>query len=235
VRYADAAGLRHPSKRGDKNVSEVTTAEPTRPESGQSPIIITLLPLFILFAAAAALFWLTTQDLTGADRYWEVFLPVVAVLALFSGWGPSQMAGNSQLGYLIRQVVHWGTFVGLVYLFNLVGFRELLSDQQYMVVLVAMLAGATLIAAFQMDFKLVVFALFLAFCAYVLLVPSDNPALARVGEIFHIADAQSRPAVVGAVLAVIGFGASLIIHYMRPWSAGRRNKAAPAETPASAN
>jgi hypothetical protein len=79
-----------------------------------------------------------------------------------------------------------------------------------------------------MDFKLVVFALFLAFCAYVLFVPSDNAALARVGEIFHIADAQSRPAVVGAVLAAIGFGISLIIHYLTPRGVRRQETMASA-------
>jgi predicted membrane protein len=122
--------------------------------------------------------------------------------------------------------------IGLLYLFNVVGFREMLSDQQYTVILVGVLAVATLLAAIQMDFMLVLFALFLDFCTYVYFAPSDNAALTAVGGVFRIADPQTNAATVTAVLAAAGFIASLIILYMMPrsGSSGQAPVATPTET-----
>jgi hypothetical protein len=217
----------------ETTVSEATTAAaPARTQNGRSPLILSILPLLILFGAAATLFWLSTQDPAGTYKYWEIFVPVVAVLSVFSGWNQSQMMGTGRLWYLIRQFIHWGAVIGLLYLFNVVGFREMLSDQQYTVILVGVLAVATLLAAIQMDFMLVLFALFLAFCTYVYFAPSDNAALTAVGGVFRIADPQTNAATVTAVLAAAGFIASLIILYMMPrsGSSGQAPVATPTET-----
>ena len=212
----------------------ITTTAPASAQNEPSPLIISVLPLLILFGAAAALFWLSNEDLAGTFKYWEVFVPVVAILSLFSGWGRSQIRGDRPLWYLIRQFVHWGTVIGLLYLFNVVGFRELLTDQQYTVILLAVLAAATLLVAIHMDFKLVLFALFLAFCAYVIFVPSDNAALAKVGNLFRIADPQTKPAIVIAALAAAGFVASLVIHYLMRTSAPSGQPATPTQSETSA-
>jgi hypothetical protein len=193
-----------------------TTTASTAVQTEQSPLILSVLPLLILFGAAAALFWLSTQDYTEHFRYWEIFVPVVAVLSLFSGWSQCQARGDGRTWYLVRQFVHWGTIIGLVYVFNVVGFRDMLSDQQYTVILVSILAAATLLAAIQMDYKLILFALFLAVCAYLMFVPTDNPVLERAGSLFRIDDPQGNPGVVTAALAGAGFVISLVILFMMP-------------------
>jgi hypothetical protein len=204
-------------------VSDATTTH-----YDQSPVILTVVPLLILFGAVAALFWLSAGDPSATYKYWEIFVPVVAVLSLFSGWGQCQAMGNDRLWYFLRQFIHWGTVLGLIYVFNAVGFRELLSDQQYIVILIATLAGATLLAAIQMDLKLVLFAFFLAFCAYLLFTPVENPALASVGNLLRIDNPRDNAPMVVSALAGAGFIASLMLYAMVP--KGQR-RARPAATP----
>jgi hypothetical protein len=194
----------------------------------QSPVILTVVPLLILFGAASALFWLSAGDPSSTYKYWEIFVPVVAVLSLFSGWGQCQATGNDRLWYFIRQFIHWGTVLGLIYVFNAVGFRELLSDQQYIVILIGTLAGATLLAAIQMDLKLVLFAFFLAFCAYLLFTPAENAALTSVGNLFRIGNAPDNAPMVVAALAGAGFIASLMLYAMVPKGHRRTRPAATA-------
>jgi len=199
-----------------------TTAASTAAQNEQSPMILSVLPLLILFGAAASLFWFSAKDFAETFRYWEIFLPAVAVLSLFSGWSQCQAQGDGRIWYLLKQFIHWGTVIGLVYVFNVIGFRDMLSDQQYTVLLVSILAAATLLAAIHMDFKVILFALFLAFCAYVMFVPTDNLLLDRAGGLLRIDDPQGNSPVVIAALAGAGFVASLILLFMVP-SGGRRS------------
>jgi hypothetical protein len=176
--------------------------------SYQTPLLIALLPLLILFVCATILFWLSKQGMAESTKYWEVFVPVVAVISLISGWGQAYLANRSRLMYLVRQVLHWGAFIGVLYLFNTQGIRELMSDQQYAIVVIYLLAFASLLAAIHVDFKLIFFGIFLVFCAFLLAVPTDNPTLISMGQTFGIADAQNKPMMMTIGVAVVGFIAS---------------------------
>lgn len=197
-------------------MSEATTSAATTAQAEPSPLVLSVLPVLILFCGAAVLFWLSTQDIAKTTEYWEIFLPTVAVLSLFSGWTQALSSGNSILWYLVRQIIHWGALIALLYLFNAVGFRELLSDQQYTVLLLGFLAMGTLLASIQMDYKLFFLALFFGYCAYVIFLPENNPALAWAGNLFRIQDPQANPATVCAAVAAAGFVASVIVHLFTP-------------------
>ena len=186
------------------------------PQRESSPLILSVLPVLVLFAGAATLFWLSTQDLARTVQYWEIFVPVVAVLSLFSGWTQVQALESNRLWYLLKQFIHWGGVIAVLYLFNAVGFRDLLNDQQYTVILIGFLSMGTLLAAIQMDYKLIIFAVFLAFCTYVLFLPADNSVLIWTGNLFRITDPGTNPAVVAAAAAGVGFVASLIVRYLIP-------------------
>ncbi|KAA6184350.1 hypothetical protein F2Q65_12790 [Thiohalocapsa marina] len=168
-------------------------------------------PLFILFAAAFVLFWLSHKNIGATFRYWEIFVPVVAVVSLFSGWGQAYVGGNSRLWYLIKQIVHWGALIGLLYILNSQGIRALMSDQQYTAVILYLLAFASLLAAMHVDFKLFFFAIFMVFCAYLIAVPANNPTLVGLGELMGIADAQNKPVLMTTIAAGSGFVASLFV------------------------
>jgi hypothetical protein len=196
-------------------VSEDANAASSAKTKGEnSPLFMSMLPLLILFGGTVALFWLSQKDMASTYKYWEIFVPIVAFISLISGWGQAFVADNSRLWYLTKQLIQWGLLIGLLYILNTQGIRPLMSDQQYTGIVLYLLAFTTLIAAVQMDFKLVFFGVFLVFCAYLIMVPVDNPTLLGVGNTLGIADPQANPLTVTMALAGVGFVASLFILFM---------------------
>jgi hypothetical protein len=185
-----------------------------RSDNGLSPLPVTLLPLLILFGSTVLLFWLSQEDLSGSFRYWEIFVPVVAVISLISGWTQAYVTGNNRLWYLLRQLIHWGALIGLLYLLNSQGYRELMNDQQYTALMIYLLALGTLLAALQMDIKLIFFSVFLVFCAFLIAVPADNPTLIGVGNMLGIAEPQAKPVLVSTAVGAGGFVASIFIVFV---------------------
>lgn len=186
----------------------------SRSSNGLSPLPVTLVPLLVLFAATVLLFWLSQKDMAGTYRYWEIFIPVVAVASLLSGWTQAYVSSDNRLWYLVRQAVHWGALIGLLYLLNSQGYRELLSDQQYTALMIYLLALGTLLAAVQMDIKLIFFSVFLAFVAFLVAVPSDNPTLIATGNLLGIAEPQTKPVLISSAVAVSGFIASIFVVFI---------------------
>ncbi|WPL16687.1 hypothetical protein Thiowin_01656 [Thiorhodovibrio winogradskyi] len=189
--------------------SEASTGSSSGKSKGGNSMLLGMTPLLVLFGAVVLLYSLTRGGFSEAFQYWEFFIPVIALYSLGSGWGQAYLNNNSRLWYLIRQGIHWGALIGLVYLLNTQGIRELMNDQQYTILLVYLIAFATLLAAIQMDIKMVFFAAFLVFCAFLIAVPENNPALIKLGETFGVADAQTKPFMMTVWVAVAGFVGTL--------------------------
>ena len=190
------------------------TTPQKRDHYGLAPLPMALLPILILFAATVVLFWLSQRDMTATYKYWEIFVPVVAVVSLISGWTQAYVANRNRAWYLLRSVIHWGALIGLLYLLNSQGYRELMNDQQYTALMLYLLALGTLLAAVQMDIKLLFFSVFLAFCAFLIAVPADTPTLIAVGGMLGIAEPQAKPVLVSSAVALAGFIASLFIVFI---------------------
>jgi hypothetical protein len=186
-----------------------STGSSSGKSKGGSSMLLGLTPLLVLFGAVVLLYSLTKGGFSEAFRYWEYFIPIIALFSLGSGWGQAYLNNNSSMWYLIRQIIHWGALIALVYVLNTQGIRELMNDQQYTILLVYLVAFATLIAAIQMDIKLVFFAVFLVYCAFLIAVPENNPALIKLGETFGVADAQTKPFIMTVWVAVAGFVGTL--------------------------
>lgn len=195
-------------------MSEDASAMSAKNKGGNSPLMMSLLPLLVLFGGAAVLFWLSQQDMAATHKYWDVFVPVVAIISLVSGWGQAFLGDRNRLWYMIKQFIHWGLLIGLLWILNKQGIRPLLNDQQYTAILLYLLAFTTLLTAIQMDVKILFFGVYLLFCAYVIMVPTDNPTLLGVGNLFGIADPQTHPVTVSLWLSACGFVASLFVLFM---------------------
>jgi hypothetical protein len=197
-------------------VSAAATDNATRKRDnyGLMPLPMALLPILILFIAAVVLFWLSQKDMAGTYKYWEIFVPVVAVVSLISGWTQAYVSNSNRAWYLLRQVIHWGALIGLLWLLNSQGYRELMTDQQYTALMLYLLALGTLLAAVQMDIKLIFFSMFLAFCAFLIAVPADNQTLIAIGNTLGIAEPQAKPVLVSSAVATAGFIASLFVVFI---------------------
>lgn len=159
----------------------------------------------ILFTLALGVFWMLQKDVAANYAYLLYLVPFVGMISLFSGWTQASIGGRSHLWYLIKQLIHWGGLIGLAYLFGLVG------QQQDASVLFYLLAFATLLAAIHMDFKLILFAVYLVFLGYLLAIPVDNPSLIAIGQTLQIENAATMVTEMAAGAALVGYIATLFI------------------------
>ncbi len=186
------------------------TAKKTK-STDQGSLMMALLPSVILYVAAVVLIALTRDDATGTIPYWETFVPVVAFISLLSGFGQAYVRDQSYLFYTLKQVLHWGIVIGMLWLLHTHGVRAALDDQKYLLVLLYLLGLATLLAGLHMDWKFVFFGAFLAFCTYILAAPENTAILVPIGETFGIANAQDKPMVMMIGTAVVAFLASTMV------------------------
>lgn len=184
------------------------------PNSKQSSLMMALLPSLVLYLSAFVLIFLSREDLAGTMQYWEFFIPVVAVFSLMSGWGQAYAYNRSRLMYFIKQVLHWGALGGLLWLFNEIGVRDALTDNQYTIMQIYLLTFAALSAGLYLDFKLLFLAVFLFISVYSMTDPSHAVILTTIGEHIGMADAQNKPMTMMAALAGIGFAASALVLMM---------------------
>lgn len=177
----------------------------------QGSLMMALLPSVILYIAAVVLIMLTRNDPTGTIPYWETFVPVVAFISLLSGFGQTYVRDQSYVFYIIKQIIHWGVLIGLLWLLHTHGVRAALDDQNYLLVLLYLLGLTTLLAGLHLDWKFIFFGAFLAFCTYLLAAPENVAVLNSIGDTFGIANAADKPVAMIIGLAVVAFLASTLL------------------------
>lgn len=187
------------------------------------PLTVALAPYLALFAAAVGLLVATQEGISGSVGYWEGLIPIVALFSIGSGWTQAYVAGRSRFAFLLKQLIHWGLLIAFLYVVNGAGIPEAIGDQKYTIFIVSLLAFGTFVAALHLDAKMLFFSAFLLFCAYFLMVPAGNPALAFLGESVGVADAAAKPMISMGALAVVGFlGTFLVLVSMRGALLARR-------------
>lgn len=185
-----------------------------KPSVRKNSLTLAILPLLILFAASVVLFWLSKEGKSFPLLTWENLVYLVAFFSLVSGFGQAFLRGETWMWYIIKQVIHWGGLLAVLYVINTQGFADSLSETQYTALVLYLLAFTTLLAAIHMDFKLLFFSIFLVFCAFLIAVPADNPSLIAIGQTFGVADPQNKPFEITLGVAVAGFIASLFVLFM---------------------
>lgn len=175
----------------------------------QSSLMTALLPSFILYASTVILVALTRGDLGGTVKYWEFMVPLTAVISLISGWGVTYARNNSRFMYLIKQILHWGVLMGVLWLLQTQGVATALSGK-YTLVLLSLLSMTVIFAAFYLDTKQIFFGTFLAFCTYLMAAPANVAILKPIGDMLRIADAQSQPLMMVAVIGLIAFAVNAV-------------------------
>jgi hypothetical protein len=177
----------------------------------QCPLLVALLPLVFLYACAVVLVILSRNDLAGTVHYWEFFVPVVAFIALLSGWNNAYARGHSRLVYLIKQLIVWGILIGGIWLMQTLGVTTGLGADKTAIGLMCILALVSVLVGLQMDLKLLLFGLFLGLCAYLLGSPANTAILAPIGQQVGIMDAPNRPL---TMITGIAFAAFIVSAFL---------------------
>jgi hypothetical protein len=177
----------------------------------QTPLLVAMMPLLILFVCAVVLYGLSADGATGALGYWEIFVWVVAAASIIYGWAQAYAAGTSRVISLILQVLVWGALFVLLDLLEKHGLVTGLDEAKQGIMLIYLLGFTTLIVSLLMNRTLFFFAIFVVFCGYLLAVPTNNPTLIAVGDYLGIADAASKPFMMSVGMAVVACIASLFV------------------------
>ncbi len=193
----------------------------------QSSIMLALLPLVILYACSVVLFAIAREDLASTTLYWELAIPLVAIISLITGWSAVSARGDSRLMYLLKQVLIWGSLIWLLMLFQTMGFDTDLGEQKTTISLIFLLVFVSLLIGIQLDWKMFFYGAFLGLCAYLLADASHSAILNKIGDSFGIVDAQSKPLAMVIGLALVAFliSAFILISH-RAAIMSRRNHAA---------
>ena len=119
------------------------------------------LPYIAIYAIAIWLIALTNSNPTAAYPKWEWFIPLVALVSVIGGWKSMDRAGNNFLVYLLKQALHWGALLFVLYMLFLPDVEHFLSADSHGFVVVFLLGLTALLSGIYLDWKMALFGLFL--------------------------------------------------------------------------
>lgn len=191
----------------------------------QGSLMLALLPFVILYVCTVVLVALTREDVAGTVKYWEMFVPIAAIVALISGWGTAYANGQWRLFYLIKQAIVWGGFLWLLTLLQTLGADTALGAQKTTFALIFLVALVMISTGLNMDWKMLLYGAFLGLCGYLLLAPANAAILKPIGDRLGILDAQSKPMsmIIGIAVAAFVLSAFMLIT-TRASIAAKRNR-----------
>jgi hypothetical protein len=132
------------------------------------------LPYLVLYIVALGLVAMTAHDATGMSDYWQMFIPLVALVSILGGWRWAGAAGSARWGYILRQVLHWGALVLVIQLLFAHAVQDFLNDQQDAFVSVYLIGLAALLSGIYLDWKMALFGVFLVLSGVALAWLNEN-------------------------------------------------------------
>lgn len=128
----------------------------------------------VLYCIAILLVALTDSNPQAVSRYWQWFVPVVALASILDGWRDSRQGA---LGYLIRQLLHWGALMLVILLLFLPEMQHFLNAETDGFVVAYLLGLTALLAGVHGAWRMGVFGVFLLLSGVAIGFLSDNALL----------------------------------------------------------
>ncbi|TVQ86265.1 MAG: hypothetical protein EA400_13475 [Chromatiaceae bacterium] len=128
----------------------------------------------VLYLCAIVLVAITDSNPQSVARYWEWFVPVVALASILDGWRDNRQGA---LGYLIRQLLHWGALMLVILLLFLPEMQYFLNAETDGFVVAYLLGLTALLAGVHSTWKMGVFGAFLLLSGVAIGFLSDNALL----------------------------------------------------------
>jgi hypothetical protein len=152
------------------------------PESRLARLAIANVPYVVLYAIAVGLIAMTDHDPASAKAAWNFFIPLVGLVSAAGGW--RRYAGNTretQMRYVLRQVLHWGALLLVIRLLFLGDVQHFLRAEDDGFVIIYLVGLTSLLGGIYLDWKMALFGLFLIFSGVVIAFLDDNALLIAVG------------------------------------------------------
>lgn len=152
------------------------------PQSRFGKVAMSTLPYVMLYAVAVVLIAMTDHDPASAQGAWKYFIPLVGLVSTIGGWarhaGP---AWDARLGYIARQIVHWGALLVVIHLLFLSDVQHFLRAEDDGFVIIYLVGLTSILGGIYLDWKMALFGLFLIFSGVVIAFLDDNALLIVVG------------------------------------------------------
>jgi len=124
-------------------------------------LLVDILPYAVLFVVAIWLVATTTSEPTRAAARWQLFIPVVGLVATFGGWHRAGAGPRGKAVYLAQQVAHWGTLAIVIKLLFLGSMRHFLDVESDAFILIYLLGLTSILSGIYLDWNMAVFGIFL--------------------------------------------------------------------------
>jgi hypothetical protein len=119
------------------------------------------LPYLVLYAVAIVLVAMTAHNAAEMNGYWQMFIPLVALVSILGGWRWAESTSGSKWAYVLRQVLHWGAVVLVIQLLFAHSVQDFLNDEQDAFVSIYLVGLAAILSGLYLDWKMALFGIFL--------------------------------------------------------------------------
>ena len=146
-----------------------------RPKSRLGKLVVSTLPYVVLYAIGVVLIAMTDRNPASTQGAWDYFIPLVGLVATFSGW--HHHAGDiwqTRARYVLRQVLHWASLLLVIHLLFQSDVQHFLKAQTDGFVIIYILGLGAILSGLYLDWKMAVFGLFLIFSGVFIAFLDDN-------------------------------------------------------------
>jgi hypothetical protein len=134
-------------------------------------------PYVVLYVVALGLVAMTAHDAAGTSIYWQLFIPLIALVSIAGGWRFAGEPGVPRWDYLLKQVLHWGALVLVIRLLYSHDVQDFLNDEQDGFVTIYVTGLAAILSGIYLDWKMAVFGLFMLLSGVAIAWFDDNALL----------------------------------------------------------
>ena len=135
------------------------------------------IPYVVLYVVALGLVAMTSHNAAGTSTYWQMFIPLIALVSIAGGWRFAGEPGDPRWGYLLKQVLHWGALVLVIRLLYAHNVQDFLNDEQDGFVTIYVIGLAAILSGIYLDWKMALFGLFLLLSGVAMAWVDDNAML----------------------------------------------------------
>ncbi len=156
-------------------------------------LLLILVPYVALYAIAIWLVAMTDSNPDRATGLWEWFIPAVGLVGIVGGWHRMRSSGGGIPQYLIKQILHWGATLGVIYLLFWPTVLVFLTAETHGFVAIYIVGLAAILAGVHLDWKMGLFGLFLIGSGIGIAFFDDNAMLMTLTGL----------AVIGVIVSVV--------------------------------
>jgi hypothetical protein len=165
-------------------VSNANEPSLTQPNAGKRhgflPILLAGWPYILLFVAVIVGVAFTDMRLEFALRYWEILIPVFALISLIVGWKDAAGPGQARTGFVVRTLLHWGGLFVVVQILYMPQLVDVLNAELTGLQLIFLLGLTTFLAGIHGSVQMAVMGVFIVISGIVVAFLDDAALLMSV-------------------------------------------------------